>query len=365
MGIGTFLAGGGAVMRGVNQGNDEQDARDFAARVRATGVRRMDAEDGLMPAETAAKSAALGLQTDAALAARGALPARTRLESTQTAIAQKTGDHTLGHLGAMFDIKDTELAAALNKAKVGLDQSKFELESLPRLISKAKTNNAIDDVKTADMLLGGLGHALTMGDKGVVMRYIQAGLDGSMDAANKGRKVADAGTIEGPDGKPVFVAKDEAGAIIMAVPGSRITDAYSRINPAEYKTLADGGSLVKVQGGKVTVVAENTKDFKPADQIARTAAEQKNLDMRMSRGKGILDSTFKANTLNGLLPETEAQYMRATARMGELVRGGADPEAAAKQAYDEVKDADKRGKATGGAAGAAPAGGKATFTPWK
>ena len=112
--LGAFLAGGGAVMRGINQGNDEQDTRDFTTRVRASGVRRMDAEDSLIPAETAAKGATLGLQTDAAIAARGTLPARTKLEATQTGIAQKTADHTLGHLGTMFDIKDTELATALN-----------------------------------------------------------------------------------------------------------------------------------------------------------------------------------------------------------------------------------------------------------
>lgn len=351
-------------MRGINQGNDEADNRAFVERVRATGVRRMDAEDSLMPAETAAKGATLGMQTDAANAARGALPARTRLEAAQTAIAQKTADHTLGHLGAMFDIKDTELATALNKAKMGLDQSKFDLESLPGLISKAKAGKAIDDVKTADMLLGGLGHALTMGDKGVVMRYIQAGLDGSMDQTNKGRKVADVGTVQGPDGKPIFVAKDDAGAIIMAVPGSKITDAYSRINPAEYKILGDGGSLVRVQGGQASVVAQNAKDFKPADQINRTANDQKNLDMRMSRGMSIINKNLGADSLSGLLPETRPKHAAMTRRMGELVRGGMDPEAAATQAIEEVESGVAREKAVSGKGSKPAAGGKDFSNLW-
>ena len=363
--LGAFLAGGGAVMRGINQGNDEADNRAFVERVRATGVRRMDAEDSLMPAETAAKGASLGLQTDAALAARGALPAKTRLEAAQTGIAQKTADHTLGHLGTMFDIKDTELAAALNKAKVGLDQSKFELESLPGLISKAKVGKAIDDVKTADMLLGGLGHALTMGDKGVVMRYIQAGLDGSVDQANKGRKVADVGTVEGPDGKPVFVAKDDAGAIIMAVPGSKITDAYSRVNPAEYKVLGDGGSLIKTQGGVSTVVASNPKDFKPADIVARDAATQKNEDMRMARGAAIINKNLGVDSMSGLLPASRPKHAAMIRRMGELVRSGVDPEKAATDAIAEVEDSAKRDKVTGGkpaATGATPAAGGKDFS---
>lgn len=360
--LGAFLAGGGAVMRGINQGNDEQDARDFTTRVRASGVRRMDAEDSLIPAETAAKGATLGLQTDAAIAARGTLPARTKLEATQTGIAQKTADHTLGHLGTMFDVKDTELLTALNKAKVGLDQSKFELETLPGLISKAKAGKAIDDVKTADMLLGGLGHALTVGDKGVVMRYIQAGLDASMDPANKGRKVADVGTVDGPDGKPVFVAKDDAGAIIMAVPGSKITDAYARVNPAEYKILGDGGSLVKVQGGQASVVAQNAKDFKPADQIASTAAEQKNLDMRMSRGAAIINKNLGVDSMSGLLPESRPKHAAMIRRMGEMVRSGVDPEKAATDAIAEVEEADKRGKALGGKGAAAPAAGGKDFS---
>lgn len=363
--LGAFLAGGGAVMRGINQGNDEQDARDFTTRVRASGVRRMDAEDSLMPAETAAKSATLGLQTDAAIAARGTLPARTRLETTQTGIAQRTADYTLGQLGKLFDLKDTETATALNKAKVGLEQSKFDLESLPGLISKAKAGKAIDDVKTADMLMGGLGHALTIGDKALTQRYLQGIADSGIFPQAKGAKIGEIGTMEGPDGKPLLVVQDDQGNPLLAIPGQKITDSYTRMNPADMKVLAEGASGWVQRNGQWVKVAENPKDFKPADQIASTAAEQKNLDMRMSRGAAIINKNLGVDSMTGLLPESRPKHAAMIKRMGELVRSGVDPEKAATDAIAEVEDADKRSKASGDKGGKAPAGGKSIFTPWK
>lgn len=362
--LGAFLAGGGAVMRGINQGNDEQDARDFTTRVRASGVRRMDAEDSLMPAETAAKSATLGLQTDAAIAARGTLPARTRLETTQTNIAQQTADHTLGHLNTLLDTTDTNARAALVKAKTGLEAAKFELEDFPRKVQAARAAGRIDDVKTAHALLGGLAHASTYPDKSVAMKYVQDGLDTNPE--NGGRKVGDIGYMDGPDGKKVYVAKDTEGQIIFAVPAKQLEAAYARAMPAEMKVLADGASGWVMQDGKWVKVAENTKDFKPADQIASTAAEQKNLDMRMSRGAAIINKNLGVDSMTGLLPESRPKHAAMIKRMGELVRSGVDPEKAATDAIAEVEDADKRSKALGDKGGKAPAAsGKDMSHLWK
>jgi hypothetical protein len=56
-GLGQLLTGAGQVLRGINEGNDEQDARDYTRAVRESGIKRMAAEDSTLGDRTEASRA--------------------------------------------------------------------------------------------------------------------------------------------------------------------------------------------------------------------------------------------------------------------------------------------------------------------
>lgn len=355
-GLGQLLAGAGQVLRGINDGNDEQDARDYTRVVRESGVKRMAAEDSTLPDRTEAARAAARLGTARDTAATGRVAGDSRLAETRTNIDQKTADHTLGHLGTFFNVADNELGTKLNASKVALEQSKVAVDQLPAMIAQARAKSALTDLQTSDMLTAGFMHAMQIGDKAVALKYVQGVADSGIFPQLKGAKIGDIGHVPDPKdpNKKVIVVHDDAGNPLLAMDPAVAQAAFSRINPAEWKVLGDGGSLVKVQGGQAVEVVNNPKDMKPSDRVADDARRDKNTDMRMQRGKGIIDSYFKSNTLTGLDPASQPAYIKAVARMGELVRGGTDPEAAAKKALDDVsreKSVDDVTKGGGSATG--------------
>ena len=354
-GLGGVLSTGGAVLRGINEGNDEADSRAYLKRVRESGTARMDAEDSLRPAQTAAPAAQAGattaqagLQTDTAVAQRGMLPARTKLEATNTDIAQQTADNTLGILGTHLDASNTDLRTKLINSKNALTEAGFRAEQLPTQIQLARSKGLMDTAQVGENLAAGAGHLITLGDHKALLKYVQDAAAMNLTPALSGKQIASLGEATGEDGQPYIAAADEAGKVVWAVPTQFLINAYAKTTPAQLKEIPYGGKLARVNGdGTATVVAENPK---AEDGIKREENATKSEDARMTRGKAILDSTFKANSLNGLMPESEPLYIKAAARMGELVRTGMAPEAAAKKAYEEIKGAEKK------AADAGPSG---------
>jgi hypothetical protein len=146
----------------------------------------------------------------------------------------------------------------------------------------------------------------------------------------------------------------------MSVPGKNIVDAYDRLSPAKFQTLADGASLFKITRGGAEKVADNPKDLKPEDRL-------KAQDAHATRVKSVIDSYLGANGLAKLEAENQPKYLAITKRASEIMQ--AEPGASSSDvATRAISDVERQMKLGGGQApGAAPAaaGGVAPFTPWK
>jgi hypothetical protein len=294
--------------------------------------------------------------------------AESRLTSTKTDIEQQAVDHQRGHLKTFFDAADNELGSKLNASRVALEQSRIAVDALPQMIAQAKAKNALSELQSNDMLIAGFMHSMQIGDKGASIQYAQNVANSGALAALKGAQIGDIGHAPDPKypndpKRKLTVINDTNGNPLIVLSPEQMKAAFNRTNPADYKILGNGGSLAKVQGGEVEIVANNPRDYKPADRIAQDAATQKNEDMRMSRGKSVIADYFKANSLGGLDPTSQPNYRKSVARMGELVRSGMAPEKAANQALEEIERQRKLDEVAGGAAGASAATGK-DFSKW-
>lgn len=369
MSLTSLLGNIGVASRGANDALDAEDNRQYLARVRASGVKQLDAADSLLPDQTAAARAKYGLSTATDTAALPNVGKKAALEGKTTDIATAAANDTLGHLPTILGTADNERQTKLAASKTALAQAQFSVENLPNVIAKARASQALDDVQTSDALFGGLGHALAIGDKSVVLKYLNSASASGLAPQLQGKQIGEVGTTTGADGKPALEVRDTDGKTLTVIPGAAITAAYERMTPAKYQALPDGGSLFKITKDGAVQVANNPKDIKPEDKA-------KIEDARVTRAKSVVDSYFGANSLNKLDDANQPRYKEIISRAGAKVRAGTNPEDAAKQAIDEVERNIKLyGNPEGTPAAAAPApgapaapaaaGGVKTFAPWK
>lgn len=189
----------------------------------------------------------------------------------------------------------------------------------------------------------------------------------------------------GPDGKRVNVQtlalKDKDGKVIKTYPINQL-EALSQSYGAQYKTV--GKSLVRINGdGSITPLYDGDDDVvvvpEGASVVRRRGGKPvaaggvsgggappgsgkltARVDARVKQSTQVVNRYFGISEFTGLDAKNQPKYSKIVALAGEKVRAGADPEAAAKAAIEEVELAEKT--ATPRAGGAT---GYTGPTPWR
>lgn len=96
--------------------------------------------------------------------------------------------------------------------------------------------------------------------------------------------------------------------------------------------LSNSMKTIGAQSSAAKALAEYKSKL---DNSGDNSPAQKDIDKRVTIGRAFLDKYFAASSMSGLDPKNQKVYGEAAARMGQLVRDGADPEQAVLQAVKE------------------------------
>lgn len=164
-----------------------------------------------------------------------------------------------------------------------------------------------------------------------------------------GKVKANLARIKGEEARQTIGAKLEADREIHGL-DNQAKQGVANTNAEARKYAADKGLAGAKARASATTEAAKT----------RAGAGGVKADPRVAQGASALGKVFGANSLSGLDPANQVHFSRALARMEELVKGGGDPMAAARQAFNETNPKNPRAAmaARDGRGASAPAPGK-------
>ena len=123
-------------------------------------------------------------------------------------------------------------------------------------------------------LLSTLYDAIQTGNPDIVRGYIQNSLNTGLFPQLKGKTVGEVGSAKGTDGKPVIVAKDDAGQVIFQMSMDELQRVRSAMAKPENIKLNDGDTVVQVRGNQITpLYTAPVSPGKAADREGKKPAE--------------------------------------------------------------------------------------------
>lgn len=193
--------------------------------------------------QTQANTNEVGLQTSA-----------QALESNPALLEAKTNQTLLGLQQSRADLKNqpARLQTEANTVNMTLAQSKADVVAQPMKIAQQAAAGTVSQMQAQGQLLSNLYEAIQTGNQNVVRTYIQNSLNTGLFPQLKGKKVGEVGSIKGADGKPVIVAKDDAGQVIFQMSMDELQRVRDAMAKPETMKLNDGDTVVQVKGGKAT-----------------------------------------------------------------------------------------------------------------
>lgn len=144
------------------------------------------------------------------------------------------------------------LQTQTNTANMGLAQSNADVVAQPMKIAQQAATGAVTQMQAQGQLLSTLYDAIQTGNPNIVRGYIQNSLNTGLFPNLKGKTVGEVGSAKGADGKPVIVAKDDAGQVIFQMSMDELQRVRSAMAKPENIKLNDGDTIVQVRDGKAT-----------------------------------------------------------------------------------------------------------------
>lgn len=149
--------------------------------------------------------------------------------------------------------KDDEARATAGAAKVKAALQGVEVERIPELVNKAKTDGIINDVTASNHVGAAIADMIDSGNAPGIVKLLNA----QKQYANDPKiaelpDVASVSKASDANGTEVLVLKDASGNTIMTRPVSTFKAAQDSMKKQELKEVKDGHSLVSVRGTTVT-----------------------------------------------------------------------------------------------------------------
>lgn len=206
-----------------------------------------------------------GLQTDSSI---GLQPGEARLART------RQGTEQIAAEGAQT-IQPTLNATAKQKAETGLVDAGTarvrsetdrkgaiaEHEDKARLIEHAVATGQADTEAIRDSMFGHLYGEHPDGDFSGSVKRLQFAADKMPLTFSElaGQTIGSAKSETDANGNKMLVVRNKKGQVLMSRSAAQMASAYA--GQGKTQVLKDGDSLVQINGGRVTPMAENTKDF--------------------------------------------------------------------------------------------------------
>lgn len=307
-GLGNFIADAGIASRSINDENFQEGERAFTTAIQNLGLQRARVANELLPLQSAADRARLGLNTAQDTAALPNVQKQADVQGTQLDVQRAQADNMKQHLPILLGRDSDEFEAHANQAKVDLAQSGIAVEGIPSAVHDARTKRLIGDQQAGQMALAGLGYAAATSDdpEKALVDYANKMNQVSPLPGHEGATFTGARVVQKMDpatGKPTGIHhiefQSDKGPI--AVSGEKINDAMNQISPAQFSELRAGATMIKKDRmGNVTEVAHNSADldrirlkgelqqdlaeFKAEHGATKTTALQNNMKMLVESG---------------------------------------------------------------------------------
>lgn len=348
-----------------------QRARQYGVKVMESEERRRTAADTLLDKDTAIKQLRQDIERNELAFQKGTQgseqaqrradiehrrrlqPGQQRLETIQQGVATGAAE-----VAQKLQPGQTRIAAGTQNLQL---QTLHEQQraNVWNLYSLGDTQGALAEINKSDLI-----------QPGRKFSAIHRGGDGKPGGEEMLRLVA------GDGGEDVFVPVKQlqANAQKHGVRYEKVGNSYIRINPDGTVTPVYESESTMVVPEGATVVKRRTGQpvaaggISPSDQPgvspppapgSRIAGR---MDQRMTRGKSIVDRYMGTDEFTPLKAESQPKYAKMIGLMGQKVRAGMNPEAAAIAAINEVEHTEAALAAAGRPGGAAAYSGP---TPWR
>lgn len=262
-GLSDLVTNYGLIREVGDQAQRAQNTEDYSQAARGLNLERLKAENALLPDQTAAQRAKLGLSTAQDTANTGLVAPKTNLEATQLKGQQSVADNTNTQMPTFLGMQNDQLRSQADAARVAAGESGVQLENLPQHLTQMRQANLIDDQKRGMLGLGGLAYAMSSGDHQKALDYVNQSIKmGALGPKGTGAQVTNIiPNVPGPDGKPSGVVRllDAQGNTVADIPHAAIQAGYNMLTPPVLKEIAKGGMLTRVNtlDGTATEVLSN------------------------------------------------------------------------------------------------------------
>jgi hypothetical protein len=343
-----FVVQGGLGIQSAQAYDEQQAARAHAARVREHGVKTMESDerrraaaDALLDQETVIKRLRADVEKAQLTHTKKMQPGQHRLEQRQQGVA--AGVTNL----AEHELREKEGAAIWGLVSVGDMKGALDLLNKSERLQPGRKFSAIE--RGGAPARGQDGKPLVGADgKPVVEKLVRlVAADGGQDVIIPQQTLESNAEKHGSRYEKVgnnYIKIDRTG---------KVTPVYE---PEQYIGIPEGGTVASNRTGRPAAAAGVNA---PPPGSDRATAR---VDDRVQQGTAIVNRYFGISEFTGLDQRNQPKYNRIVGLMGEKVRAGMNPEAAATAAINEINHADAARAAGGRPGGDAAYSGPA---PWR
>lgn len=359
MNVANIIANTGVAMR-AGQDFDRTDAKDkfdvdkqnYERRVMASGTKKLDAEDSLLPGKTEAerlKNAAdleeqnfqksirpvtnatratqaklTAAQTNTALEQQP-VQAQTTAATNQTALTKATGESE--RAGAEQNLATEEINSKTAEMR------ERQTARMWRMVKTGDLDGAKDLLQNSKLLntRGGTVTGVTRGKAEVTTKDGQKARENVLRIELEGRPslMIPEHALDALDTKYGSSLMESGGDIVRVGSDGKVTPVYTK---PKFGVNSETGA----------VYDERTGASGPAAGVngnGNSRKAVKDLDDRVKQSTAVINKYFGVSEFTGLDPKNQPKYIDIVNRASAKIRNGQDPEPAAEEAIKEVERA--------------------------
>lgn len=201
---------------------------------------KRDAELGLLPDETRAKRAKLGLDTATDEANTGLVPEQQRVAGLRL---EAEGGELQGQIAAQPEVNRAKKVAAKTQRIV----TEYEASDLGRKLYEQKLAGAISAEQMKQKSLAMLADLIDQGDEKSIISFTN-----SFGVPQGAKEVVKVQAVTGKDGRKFFQALAKDGSLVLNLSADGLAKIRAGGEKGEYTTVKGGETIVHTKGGKVT-----------------------------------------------------------------------------------------------------------------
>ena len=201
---------------------------------------KRDAELGLLPDETRAKRAKLGLDAATDEANTGLVPDQQRVAGLRL---EAEGGDLKGQIAAQPEVNRAKKVAAKTQRRI----TEFEASDVGRKLYEQRITGAISIEQLRQKSLTMLADLIDQGDEKSIISFTN-----SFGMPQGAKEVVKVQAVTGKDGRKFFQALAKDGSLVLNLSADGLAKIRAVGEKGEYTTVKGGETIVHTKGGKAT-----------------------------------------------------------------------------------------------------------------